>query len=289
MSEPTREFVALPDGRVWTLQWRQAGQGAPWLVFAHATGMCAELYRDLLAPLAESHRVLAFDARGHGRTELPMACSPDWALNAADMAALAAAVCDGPAVLAGHSFGGSTAAQCAAAHPELARAVVMIDPAYIPFGMADPYRATRDSSAPPPNRMAEQARRRRALFDSREAMRAAYAGRGVFADWPDGALDAYIDGGAHPTPEGFALLCTPDNEADTFLGVTTRLRESLEQLRCPATLLHATEGSTVEQADADAMAAMGLTVRRFDGAGHFLPVTHADAVRPWLAAAAGNN
>lgn len=271
--------VEVPGGRVWTLRWQDCD--GPWLLFAHATGMCAAVYRALLEPLADRYRIAAFDARGHGRTDLPMVDSPDWAVQRADMAALARALTPDPVVLAGHSFGGSVAAQSAADHPGLARAVVMIEPAFIPFAHAEAYAAARAAA---PNRMADQAARRRPAFPTRAEMRAAYLGRGVFAGWPDVALDAYLDGGARATPDGYALRCAPATEARTFRGVTTTLADSMRRLAAagvPMTLLHAGADSTVTPADAVAMAA--TRVHRFDDAGHFVPVTHADAVRPWLA------
>lgn len=280
--------LALPGGPVRAAEWPGPAD-APTLVFAHATGMCLDVYGELLAALAERVRVVAFDARGHGGTRLPAdpaAPPPDWAdweCAATDLLDVAAALRLDPArtVLAGHSFGGSCALQaaarlCAAGTPPLAACA--IEPAFIPFALADGYRQLRDSSSQPPNPMADRAAKRSGAFPSRAAMRAAYAGRGVFADWPPAALDAYVMGGATEDADGARLACAPAWEAATFRAVTTRLESATRALTCPALLIHGTEGSTVQPEDAATMATTGLAVIKLDGAGHFAPVTETQRV-----------
>lgn len=72
-------------------------------------------------------RILAPDLRGHGRsTNLP---PWDFDTVVADLAALLRAETDTPVVVTGHSFGGATAVHLAARHPELVRALVLLDPA----------------------------------------------------------------------------------------------------------------------------------------------------------------
>ncbi|UGT57286.1 alpha/beta fold hydrolase [Nocardia asteroides] len=72
-------------------------------------------------------RVIAPDLRGHGRsTSLP---PWDFETIVADVAALVRAETDGPVVVAGHSFGGAVGIHLARRHPELVRALVLLDPA----------------------------------------------------------------------------------------------------------------------------------------------------------------
>src|SRR5690606_31550784 len=72
-------------------------------------------------------RVLAPDLRGHGRsTALP---PWDFETVVADLADLLRAETDGPVEVAGHSFGGASAVHLSASHPELVRALVLLDPA----------------------------------------------------------------------------------------------------------------------------------------------------------------
>jgi pimeloyl-ACP methyl ester carboxylesterase len=255
---------------------------APLLLFAHATGMCAAIYEPLLAPLAGRFRPVAFDARGHGASAACPAAEPlaDWQIFRADLAAIADALGGGPILLAGHSFGATVALETAVMHPGLADAVLMVEPAFIPFIHATAYAAARAGGENPPNPMAERAERRRAAFGSLAEMRASWRGRGVFADWPDAALDAYLTHATRPDPEGVRLACTPAFEADIFRGVSTTLGASLRAVSFPLVVVHGTVGSTVSAPDSAAIAAMGHQVIVVDGGSHFLPVTEPGRVRP---------
>ncbi len=283
---PEEIFVPVPGGHIFTLQW---GSG-PILVFAHATGMCASTYLELLEPLGAHYRIVAFDARGHGRTTLPAdpkQIPTDWKPYRQDIAALVAALGGGPVRLAGHSFGASSAFEAAVDNPGLASSVLLIDPPFIPFDQAEAYR--RNPGAPHP--MAEQAARRRAHFASRDAAFKAYHNRGVFTGWPDRALRDYIEGGMLPDPHpsnehGVRLACAPAWESTSFRGVTSTMEASMQACRIRFTLLCADIGSTVP-AEAEAEIRRlhpEATVKRFPGTGHFLPVTHPELVRPFLEA-----
>lgn len=81
--------------------------------------------------LATAHlpraRVLAPDLRGHGHSP----SLPPWDLEtiADDLAALLRAETDTPAVVAGHSFGAAAGLHLTRRHPDLVRALVLLDPA----------------------------------------------------------------------------------------------------------------------------------------------------------------
>lgn len=283
--KPEEIFVPVPDGRIFTLQW---GSG-PLLIFTHATGMCARVYLELLEPLGAKFRVVAQDARGHGRTELeadPAVVPADWKPYRRDLHNLVQALGGGPVRLAGHSFGATVSFETAAEHSGLASSVCMIDPPSVPSAQAAAYRAARDATGRPPNHMADQAERRRGQFASRAAVRSAYRGRGVFEGWPDRALDDYLDGGLLPDGDSVRLACDPAWEASSFRGVTTSFEDSLRAATFPFTLLAAGVGSTVPEELEQTVRTMHpeAVVRRFPGTGHFLPVTHPDLVRPWLEA-----
>jgi pimeloyl-ACP methyl ester carboxylesterase len=280
--------VSLAGGTVHTLQ----GGAGPVLLFAHATGMCAAVYRALLEPLADRFRIVAFDARGHGRTTLradPAAVAPDWRDVQADLVALVAALGVGPVLLAGHSLGATTAFEAAAAHPGLTRAVLLLDPPLIPMDQAIAFREARAAGQRLGDHMAVRAESRRAIFPDRATMFHRYHERGVFHGWPDAALHAYLAEGTHDLPDGrVALACDPAFEAAIFRAVTTTMGESLAAMEVPFALLAAAEHSTVGDADFARLAAHPRcqAAGRLAGSGHFLPVTHADQVRPWIAALA---
>jgi pimeloyl-ACP methyl ester carboxylesterase len=276
-----RREIMTPAGPMATLVWDQAGPGAPWLHFAHATGMNAALYARLLAPLADDFRIIASDARGHGRTRLP--ADPEalggWEDFACDLIDLIDAIDPAtPWLLAGHSMGGTSSLLAAARAPNRVRGLILLDPPFIPFAEA---RAFAAEGGRPPNPMADQAGRRKPGFPSRAAAREAYRGRGVFTTWADEDLDAYLADGLIDSDDGAMLACSPAFEAATFRAVSLRVEPALQALKVPFALLGAEHGSTVREAELVHFAEhkMCLDAQRLPGTSHFLPLEAGDAVR----------
>ena len=261
--------------------------GAPRLHFAHATGMHAGLYARLLAPLADRFRITATDARGHGASPEGHGGSPggpvgdlvEWEAFAADTLAVIDATDPGvPWLLAGHSLGGSTSLLAAVLRPERVAGLILLDPPFIPFAIA---RAAAAAGTAIPNPMADQAGRRRADFPDVATARAAWHGRGVFRNWRDDDLEAYLADGLRDTADGVTLACTPAWEAATFRGVSHRIEAALAALDCPFALVAGETGSTVPPAEFALMAAHPRCTgaERLAGTTHFVPLECGDAVR----------
>ncbi|MBV8972835.1 MAG: alpha/beta fold hydrolase [Sphingomonadaceae bacterium] len=281
--EQRRRTVA--EGEIATVEDWTAGPRAPLVHFAHATGMAAGLYASLVERLVGRVNVVASDARGHGATMLPFdpAALSDWSTFADDLAALLAMLPPAPRlVLAGHSMGATVSAELAARRDDVA-ALVLIEPAFVPFAVAAAY-----DRAAWPNPMAAQAAKRRAVWPSRAAMREAWVGRGVFATWADADLARYLAYGVRDRADGqVELACAPAWEAATFAAVSTGLEDALAAWGGPLTLLHATERSTVTAEDAAAIAARpATTVRAFPGRDHFLPLAEPQGMADAILAAA---
>ncbi|WP_371653195.1 MULTISPECIES: alpha/beta fold hydrolase [unclassified Streptomyces] len=83
-------------------------EGAPAVVLAHGWTCSTAFWAAQIRALAEDHRVVVYDQRGHGRTAASAVCSTD-ALADDLEAVLDATLAPGErAVLAGHSMGGMT-------------------------------------------------------------------------------------------------------------------------------------------------------------------------------------
>ena len=68
-----RSAFTLPhdnSGHVALYQWQDGVSGRPVLHWAHANGFNGHTYAPLLNPLAERFDIYAWDARGHGRTNV---------------------------------------------------------------------------------------------------------------------------------------------------------------------------------------------------------------------------
>ena len=276
-----RITISTPAGPVSALQsdGGQAGAG-PRLHFAHATGMNAQLYNAVLAPLADRFAITISDARGHGFTGLDRdpAHLTSWEDFAHDLVCLLDVIDSGSAwILAGHSMGATVSLLAASLRPQRVAGLVLLDPPMLPFDVAAEVRA----GAIVPNPMADQAARRRGMFPSRADARAAYHGRGVFRTWSDADLDAYLAGGLIETDEGAELACAPAFESATFRAVSPNIEPALGAVRCPFILLAGEQGSTVRDAELALFSAhpQCLGAERIAGTSHFLPLERPEQVR----------
>lgn len=112
----------------------EAGRGRP-IVLLHGIGGSAYSFRYMIHSLARSHRVVAIDLKGFGRSDKPL----DSAYAVADHAAYVAAVLDRlgirGAIIVGHSYGGAVALHLAATRGRrdpgfVSRLVLMGTPAF---------------------------------------------------------------------------------------------------------------------------------------------------------------
>jgi 3-oxoadipate enol-lactonase len=102
---------------------RRGGGTGPTLVFSHALGLNHTMWAGVADRFAETHPVLLYDHRGHGRSGVR---AGDWTLDdlVEDAASLILAHADGPVVFVGLSMGGMVAQGLAIRHPELLRGAV---------------------------------------------------------------------------------------------------------------------------------------------------------------------
>ncbi|MEV6807442.1 alpha/beta fold hydrolase [Streptomyces sp. NPDC051132] len=110
-------FLPTADGR---LAYREAGSGTP-LVLLHGGFVDHRMWQEQIRAFAPSHRVIAWDTRGHGASD--NATGPFRQVD--DLAALLRGLDAAPAVLVGLSMGGGIAVDCALEYPGLVRAVVV--------------------------------------------------------------------------------------------------------------------------------------------------------------------
>jgi esterase len=109
------------------LHYEEQGEGAP-IACIHGTGSSALVWGEEIGELARLGRVIAYDRRGHTRSERPEPYErSSVAEHADDAAALLEAVGVGPAVVIGRSYGGAVAVDLALRYPERVRALVLLE------------------------------------------------------------------------------------------------------------------------------------------------------------------
>ncbi|MEU7279086.1 alpha/beta hydrolase [Streptomyces sp. NPDC045431] len=104
-----------------------AGEAVPGVLLLHGLMGRASHWATTARWLAERHRAVALDQRGHGRSDKPADGPFTREAYVADAAAAIEQLGLGPAILVGHSMGALTAWQLAAERPDLVRALVICD------------------------------------------------------------------------------------------------------------------------------------------------------------------
>jgi pimeloyl-ACP methyl ester carboxylesterase len=113
--------ASAPAGR------RGAGAAEPGVLLLHGLMGRASHWAGTARWLAERHRVVAFDQRGHGESERPADGLLTREAYVADAEAVIESMGLGPVTLVGHAMGALTAWQLAARRPDLVRALVIFD------------------------------------------------------------------------------------------------------------------------------------------------------------------
>lgn len=111
-----------------SIHWVEEGVGDPPLLLIHGWGSSVVKWMDVLPLLGASHRTIALDLPGFGRSSIPRATySPAWLAGA--VRAFMDATGIERAILVGNSLGGLVATHAAAAWPERVAGVVLVSPA----------------------------------------------------------------------------------------------------------------------------------------------------------------
>jgi pimeloyl-ACP methyl ester carboxylesterase len=134
LADPDSRFVEVDGVRI---HYKQMGEGAPVSILLHGFGASTFSWREVMAPLAETGTVIAFDRPAFGLTQRPMRNTPDWPgynpysydaqprLTVGLMDALGVE----SATLVGNSAGGTVSALTALAYPERVDALILVDAA----------------------------------------------------------------------------------------------------------------------------------------------------------------
>ena len=197
------KYVNANGVRLHFLEWGNPTR--PTVLMLHGIGLCAQVWNWTAKRLAPNYQVLAFDLRGHGDSEDPGHGYDFEQLGRDLVEATKALGLERPHVV-GHSAGGSAAIIANALSPGLLGSTMVID------SRVGGSRAL--SSRPDMRDRPTRTRRKRSIWDSRDAMFQAYSGRRVFKTWEKEIFADYIAGGARDLPSGqVELKCPPEVEA----------------------------------------------------------------------------
>jgi 3-oxoadipate enol-lactonase len=115
-------YLSLP---ALNLYYEEVGTGPETLVFSHGLLWSHRMFEAQVAELSKSYRVIFYDHRGQGKSEVKGPYDMDTV--AADAAALIQNLVDGPVHFIGLSMGGFVGMRLAARHPELIKSLVLLE------------------------------------------------------------------------------------------------------------------------------------------------------------------
>lgn len=264
------------------MEQRRINGGGPAVLLVHATGMCKETWRPVLAesaPMGIGFDAILLDQRGHGASS-SFSHPLDWWHVGEDVLRVAGTTRE--LVGVGHSSGGTAILHAELLAPGTFRSLVLIEPIVAP----PPYR--RNDEEP----LAIASRRRTGRFPDIEAAAARLRGRGAFAGWDERAFTGYLAGGLEVDPDAgggaVRLACRPEDEAEYFSTLSaTPIWGRLGEVNCPVELI---AGEDSESHDPRYLGRLNsriphATVTRVPGANHFVPMQRPDVVAAALAAA----
>jgi pimeloyl-ACP methyl ester carboxylesterase len=254
--------IAAVNGQ--RLYYEDSGGDGPAVVFSHGLFMDHEMFAPQVEALKGRYRCITWDERGHAGTASDTLAPFSYYDSADDLAALLAHLGVKRAVLAGMSQGGFLSLRCALTHPEIVRALVLID---TQAGQEDP----------------ERLKGHMQLAD-------AWATGGLsdpIADIVAGIILGDGWSGADAWKAKWRKI-TPVNLLGCMNTLATRddVTSKLRQIKVPALVVHGDADAAIELSLAETLTA-GLADAKLvviPGAGHAANLTHADAVNPPIAA-----
>ena len=235
------------------------------MIFSHGLFMDHEMFAPQVEALRAKYRCITWDERGHASTASDTLAPFTYYDSANDLAALLAHLGINKAVLTGMSQGGFLSLRAALAHPEIVRALILID---TQAGQEDPEAAER------PHATGWRLGREHGLSDQLA-----------------GIIEGIILGDKWSGAEAWKAKwrkIKPVNMLGCMNTLATRddVTPKLGQIKVPALVVHGDADAAIELALAEKLTA-GLANAKLvvvPGAGHAANLTHPATVNPAIEA-----
>lgn len=197
-----------------------------------ANGFPPPTYRPMLDALTD---------RYHPVCVLPRALWPDpqspdalttWRQKTADLLAAMDEHGFDQVIGVGHSMGGVATALAAIAQPERFRALILLDPTFLPPPILERIAEAQQKNLMEHFPLSVGARKRRAHFESAEAAYEYWREKPLFKGWPDSSMRYYAESMTRPASDGGVTLAwSPDWEATYYDTIITDSWDEVPKLR----------------------------------------------------------
>jgi pimeloyl-ACP methyl ester carboxylesterase len=218
MINPHRFSIGPADTQIAMLQWGESGK--PPALLLHGTGFVADIWDEVARDLATTYTVYALDRRGHGASHKPR--SYHFLDFADDVCRVIDALGLREIYGIGHSAGATDLLLAAKLRPGHFTRLFVMEPTAM-----DPRAARSGGLNDESLARVQSTLRRRAEFDSAEAVLERYRAAPTFADWTETSLRAYVQHGFVRLDNGrVQLCCTPEIE----FAILRPIYEAMEQV-----------------------------------------------------------
>lgn len=266
------------------------GQGAP-VHLAVANGFPPQTYRPLLEPLSGRYHVINTLPRALWPSPPPPETLRSWRDMAADILTSLHQRDLRDVIAIGHSMGGVASVMAAIAEPERFKALILLDPTFVPPSLLAVVWAMRAIGRGDRFPLAVGALKRRARFASADEAFEYWKTRPLFAKWPVATVRLYADSLTRPSADGgVELAWTPAWEARYYRTFFLGWRAEARKLRglLPTLVIQGAQTDTFTDPARRIMQRLvpGATYARIEGHGHLFPQSAPDQTReviePWL-------
>ncbi len=248
------------------------GGKGPILHFAHPNAYPPACFTPILEPLSENYHVVAMHHRplwpGHEPDEFE-----NWQVIAGDLYRLLTQQGYEQIIGVGHSLGAVATMKVAYQHPELFRALVLIEPVFLEPQILNILAANPGVFAEQP--LVTRALKRRTTWPDRQTAFDHYRAKSVFDRWSDEALWYYVKEGFVETEEDdLALAFSREWEAKIYSSLPLRVWEELPHVPQPTLAIRGAESDTLTQEAWRLWQELqpGATFVEIADAGHMVPV-----------------
>ena len=271
---PAENFIQSSDGLLHYLDWGGSGVKTH---FLHGNGFCAGTYTPFISHLTDVLHIIASDVRGHGDSvHLNHRRIRNWHVFVEDLKTVIEQVMTPPVLGIGHSLGAVTTYMAAAGYPQLFSGLILIDPVILPRKTLWLIAAMKLLGLAGNIPLAKAARRRRRNFQGKtEALKLFTAGRGIFKNWSEEFVHAYLKCGLlEKDAETAVLKCDPELEAQIFESAPLDVWKYAPRISCPVLLIR---GEHSDKISADSARRLNRLIADYEQqtiakAGHFIPM-----------------
>lgn len=262
------------------------GGDGPILHFAHANAYPPACYRQFITPFLPHYQVQAICHRPLWPGSDPADLQGDWQVIADDLIAFFEQQGWENVIGVGHSLGAVATLYAAVKRPSLFRALVLIEPVFLPPQILQVAAAHPERAAEMP--LVQSAMRRRNRWPTRQAAFDRFRKKQVFARWSNEALWDYVNLALQEAGDEVTLVFPREWEAHIYANPPQAVWDILPQVTQPTLALRAAETDTIfPQAWALWQEKQpGATFQQIENAGHMLtmerPLPVAKVILNWL-------